>query len=139
MSKNTALEGLVGCPTSGTIANAQAQGKRSESIQHLDGRLEVSDDFQEFVRRGISPTTAQRLRRIAHGLSGIREFTKLLTVFEVERQASAELGDAEPSFLSPRATEGVLQGTHVLADLLNLEIYALGADLVRTNKDGDQQ
>lgn len=79
------------------------------------------------AKHGLQPATANRLRRIAHGLTGIREIARVLSTFETERLLRDSF-DAD-AYLSPRAQEGILRGAEILADLLNQEIYALGTEL----------
>lgn len=127
MHTENTQEGRVGKPTPVTIANEGAPSKRS-APSHFDSRCDHGDDFDDMADRGLQSETANRLRRIAQGLAGIREITRVLSVFETERLL--EESDCGAAALSPRAHEGILRGAEVLADFLNQEVYALGADLV---------
>lgn len=127
MLNDTTQDGPVGKPTLMKIAKDASQSKAADSPLYFDLRCDVGDDFDDMAKLGLQPATANRLRRIAQGLTGIREIARVLSIFETERLLRDSF-DAN-AHLSPRAQEGILRGAEVLADLLNQEIYALGTEL----------
>lgn len=129
--------GPVGEPTPMKIANDVSAGKQTGSLSHFDSRCDRGDDFDDMAVRGLHLNTADRLRRIAHGLAGIREIAKILSVFDTERQLQTS-EESRALVLSPRASEGILRGAEVLADFLNQEVYALGIDLTRRGTESFQ-
>ncbi|MCP3022276.1 hypothetical protein [Cupriavidus basilensis] len=145
MQKDTTPLGQVGLPTSNTIANAlpdfKAGGVNATPL-YFDSIGDKGDDFDDMVVNGLAPATATQLRRLAHGMAGIREITNLLYLFNVERDMRDDADEEEKDrfqILSPRAAEGVARGVRVLADLLHGDIYSLGNALAQQASKGGAQ
>lgn len=146
MQKDTAQIGQVGKPTPSTIANAPPEikvGCGNATPLYFDRVGEQCDDFDDMANTGLPQATAQQLRRLAHGIAGVREITNLLYLFNVERDMRDDADDEDKGrfqILSPRAAEGVARGVCVLADFLHGEIYSLGGALTKaaTAKGGAQ-
>lgn len=140
MLNDTTRIGQVGEPTPIKIANQPLQSKQSGSQRQIAPCPEVPDDFSNMTVQGLHHSTANRLRRLAHGLAGIRELATVLNACETERQLR-DMGEASGPgaiALSPRSTEGLLQGAVAFADLLNQEVYALGIDLTSQLAGGSE-
>ncbi|MGE6498628.1 hypothetical protein [Cupriavidus metallidurans] len=136
MPNNTTQVGQVGEPTPMKIANELDHYKATATPLYFDLQCDRGDDFDDMGRQGLPCTAVIRLRRIAHGLDGIREIAKVLSVFDTERLAQENGGTG--MVLSPRSQEGILRGAEVLADLLSQEVYALGADLTHPSQGASQ-
>jgi len=145
MPKDTTHIGQVGKPTPSTIANAPPEikaGSGNAAPLYFDAIGDKGDDFDDMVTDGLAPATAIQLRRLAHGMAGIREITNLLYLFNVERDMRDDADEEDKDrfqILSPRAAEGVARGVRVLADLLHGDIYSLGNALAQQARKGGAQ
>lgn len=145
MPKDTTPLGQVGKPTRTTLADTSATSKKDGTPTaplYFDHLCTRGDDFDEMVDKGLAQDAAQNLRRISHGLSGIREITNLLYILNVEQHMRDDAEDEDKGQfnpLSPIAAERVARGVHVLSELLGEEVHRLGTSLVAQAMEGGAQ